>query len=116
MDCLRLYKPEIVGTDRKESSLHLSQMMIRKYPSDIVYYNILGEAHLKNGNHLEAVRLFDDVVFRDETNRNINALNDILHRASCTECFKPIRGIRVKCANASCGYCDRCIRCFPGPI
>lgn len=90
-------------------------MMTRKFPADILYYNILAEAYLKNGKNTEAIQLFDDVVLKDERNNNIGVLEDILHRAFCNECHKPIRGVRVKCIDGSCGYRDRCIRCATCP-
>jgi hypothetical protein len=101
----------MILTNGKNSNLWLAAMMIQKYPTDILYHNILAEMSLSNGKFEEALMLFDDFIWTDERNKNIRAKEDILHRAFCVDCFKPIRGVRMKCVNASCRNSDRCYRC-----
>lgn len=95
----------------KDSSLCLAAIMTRKYPNDILYHNILAEMFLSNEEFEKALMLFDDIIWTDERNKNIRAQEDIFHRAFCVDCYKPIRGVRMKCVNARCRNGDRCYRC-----
>jgi hypothetical protein len=93
--------------------------MIRKYPNDLLHYHCLAEHYLKSPSYGDevynfAVQLLEDLLIRDERNQHLE-VEDIFHRAFCAECFKIIRGVRVKCVDARCGYKDRCLGCMNGP-
>lgn len=92
--------------------LHLAKLMTQRYPHDSLYYNILAEGYAMNELKGDAVQLFDDLVRWEVTYRNIRYLDEILHRAFCLECSQPIRGIRIKCVDSSCGSGDWCVPCL----
>lgn len=96
----------------KEGNLELAITMARKYPADILYQNILAEAYAKNQRWSEAVELFDHVVSADKLNQRLRSATEITHRAFCTDCLRPIRGIRKKCKLPTCAIYDQCTQCL----
>jgi len=88
--------------------------MTERHPRDFLYLSILAEAYAMKGDQQKAVQLFDSLVREEVRQHNTRSVHHIIHRAFCVECFKPIRGIRVKCVAPDCGYGDRCIPCLHG--
>jgi hypothetical protein len=90
----------------------LAKLMVKKYPDDILYRHIRAEAYAKNGKWSKAIVLFDHVVFTDKFNQRLRYDSEISHRAFCSDCFRPIRGIRQKCQSTTCVDYDHCTDCL----